>query len=115
MTLGITSRSILDLEEDLMHKYAVEKIKSKYADLGIRENRRYRTATQVIELGQTIAPNAEVRCRIKKVKQSKFHNRFIEVKSYGHKIIYVFLPIKSTPEQSICCNPPMELYVIFFS
>lgn len=40
MILGITSRSILDLEEDLMHKYAVDKINSKYADLRIREKRR---------------------------------------------------------------------------
>ena len=51
MTLGITSRTILDLEEDLMHKYAVEKIKSKYADLHIRENRRCSTCDTSNRIG----------------------------------------------------------------
>ena len=58
MTLGITSRSILDLEEDLMHKYAVENIKSKYADLGIRENRRYSTC----DTGNRIGSNYRSKC-----------------------------------------------------
>ena len=65
MTLGITSRSILDLEEDLMHKYAVEKIKSKYADIRIREKRRCRTCDTSNRIGSNYCSNAEVRCRIK--------------------------------------------------
>lgn len=43
MMLGITSRSILDLEEDLINKYSTETIKSRYPDVRIRERNSCKT------------------------------------------------------------------------
>lgn len=43
MMLGITSRSILDLEEDLIHKYSTDTIKSRYRDVRVRERKPCKT------------------------------------------------------------------------